>query len=358
MTATTISMTSGNGQRRVIVGVDTHKEAHVAVALDELGGLLGSGSFNADRAGYRALIAWAVAFGGAVIFGVEGTGSYGAGLASAIRRSGIGVLEVLRTDRRDRRLRGKSDTLDAENAARAVLAGTVHAVPKAGDGIVEMIRVTKVAKDNAVKSRSSAMISLKQVLVNAPDDLRQTLQRLPRMTLIRRCAGLRPGPIEDVTSATKNALHAIATRWLALDQEVRGHDALLSRLTASVVPSLVDAFGIGPDVAAEVLIVLGDNPERIHSEAAFARLCGTNPIPASSGQTIRHRLNRGGHRQANAALYRTVVVRMQYHEPTITYVTRRIAEGKTKPEIIRCLKRLLAREIWALTREFRQPGTA
>lgn len=358
MTATTSSMTPIGEQRRVIVGVDTHKDAHVAVALNELGGILGSGSFNADRAGYRALIGWAVAFGGAVVFGVEGTGSYGAGLASAIRRSGIGVLEVLRADRRDRRLRGKSDTIDAENAARAVLAGLVHAIPKTGDGIVEMIRVTKVAKDIAVKARSSAMISLKQVLVNAPDDLRQSLQGLPRMTLIRRCAGLRPGPIDTVTAATKNALQAIATRWLSLDEEIRHHDQLLGTLTSTVTPALVEAFGIGPDGAAEMLIVLGDNPERIHSEAAFARLCGTNPIPASSGKTTRHRLNRGGHRQANAALYRTVIVRMQYHEPTRAYVTRRTAEGKTKPEIIRCLKRLLAREVWALTREFRQPRSS
>lgn len=356
MTPTTISMNQPGGQRRVIVGVDTHKDAHVAVALDELGGLLGSGTFTADRVGYRALIGWAAVFGDQIVFGVEGTGSYGAGLASAIRRSGNGVLEVLRADRRDRRLRGKSDTIDAENAARAVLAGIVHAVPKTGDGIVEMIRVTKVAKDNAVKARSSAMISLKQVLVNAPDDLRQSLKGLPRMTLIRRCAGLQAGRIDSVTAATENALHSIATRWLALDAEIRGHDHLLATLTSSVVPSLVEAFGIGPDVAAEMLIVLGDNPERIHSEAAFARLCGTNPIPASSGKTSRHRLNRGGHRQANAALYRTVVVRMQYHEPTMAYVTRRTAEGKTKPEIIRCLKRLLAREVWSLTRDFRRPA--
>jgi len=258
-------MTQNLDRRRVVVGVDTHKDTHVAVALNEVGGLLGTRAFTADRAGYRALISWAVAFDGEVIFGVEGTGSYGAGLASAIRRSGIGVLEVLRTDRRDRRLRGKSDTIDAENAARAVLAGTVHAIPKTGDGIVEMIRVTKVAKDNAVKARSSAMISLKQVLVNAPDELRHALQGLPRMTLIRRCAGLRTGPIDDVTTATKHALHAIATRWLALDAEIRDHDQLLATLTGTVVPRLVEAFGIGPDVAAEMLIVLGDNPERIHS---------------------------------------------------------------------------------------------
>jgi len=355
-------MTESARARRVIVGVDTHKDIHVAVAIDEHGAQLGSGSFTADRAGYTALISWATSWGVEVVFGVEGTGSYGAGLASAIRRSGIGVLEVLRTDRRtdrrDRRLRGKSDALDAENAARSVLAGSVHAVPKSADGVVEMIRVTKVARDNAVKARTSAMISLKQVLVNADDELRQSFKGLPKMTLIRRAAALRPGPIDNVTAATKQAIRAIAARWLALDEEIKGHDLLLTRLTTSIAPDMVAGFGIGPDVTAELLIVLGDNPARIHSEAAFARLCGTNPIPASSGKTTRYRLNRGGHRQANAALYRTVVVRMQYHEPTKTYVERRTQEGKTKPEIIRCLKRLLAREIWARTRDFRaQSGT-
>lgn len=355
MTTTISSMTHPSTQCRVIVGVDTHKDIHVAVALDERGAVLGSGSFTADRAGYTALIGWATGLGTEVTFGVEGTGSYGAGLASAIRRSGIGVLEVLRTDRRDRRLRGKSDALDAENAARAVLAGSAQAVPKSGDGIVEMIRVTKVAKDNAVKARTSAMLSLKQVLVNADDDLRQSFKGLPKMTLIRRAAALRPGPIDTVTAATKQALRAIAVRWLALDDEIKGHDQLLTRLTTSIAPDMVAGFGIGPDVTAELLIVMGDNPGRIHSEAAFARLCGTNPIPASSGKTTRFRLNRGGHRQANAALYRTVVVRMQYHEPTKAYVQRRTEEGKTKPEIIRCLKRLLAREVWARTRDFRAP---
>jgi transposase len=358
VTTTTTSMTESGLQRRVIVGVDTHKDIHVAVAIDELGAQLGSGSFTADGAGYTALISWATSLGAEVTFGVEGTGSYGAGLASAIRRSGIGVLEVLRTDRRDRRLRGKSDALDAENAARSVLAGSVHAVPKSADGVVEMIRVTKVARDNAVKARTSAMLSLKQVLVNAEDELRQSFKGLPKMTLIRRAAALRPGPIDNVTAATKQAIRAIAVRWLALDEEIKGHDLLLTRLTTSIAPDMVAGFGIGPDVTAELLIVLGDNPARIHSEAAFARLCGTNPIPASSGKTTRYRLNRGGHRQANSALYRTVVVRMQYHEPTKTYVERRTQEGKTKPEIIRCLKRLLAREIWARTRDFRaQSGT-
>jgi transposase len=349
-----MSMTDTSQRRRVVVGVDTHKHNHVAVALDELGGRIDARSFAADRSGYEQLIDWAVGLGGDLVIGVEGTGSYGAGLASAIRRRGIGVLEVLRTDRRDRRLRGKSDTIDAENAARAVLNGQANAVPKNADGTVEMIRLVKVAKDVAVKARTSAMISLKQVLINAPGELREQLEPLTKMILIRRCAGLRPGPITDPLAAAKHTLRAIARRWLELDAEIKSHEQILGRLTTQLVPNLVAAFGIGADVAAEMLIAAGDNPERVRSEAAFAKLCGVAPIPASSGMTTRHRLNRGGHRQANAALYRTVIVRLQHHKPTQAYLARRSGEGKTKAEIIRCLKRLLAREIWAHLRPLRQ----
>lgn len=348
------SMQDAPRRRRVVVGVDTHKHIHVAVALDELGGRIEARSFAADRSGYEQLIDWASSLGREVMFGVEGTGSYGAGLASAIRRRSIGVLEVLRTDRRDRRLRGKSDTIDAENAARAVLNGQASAVPKSADGTVEMIRLVKVAKDVAVKARTSAMISLKAVLVNAPAELREQLQPLTKMVLIRRCAALRPGPVTDPMTAAKHTLRAIARRWLALDAEIKAHEQVLNRLTTELVPDLVAAFGIGADIAAEMLIVAGDNPERVRSEPAFARLCGVAPIPASSGMTTRHRLNRGGHRQANTALYRAVIVRLQYHQPTQAYYQRRTAEGRTKAEIIRCLKRLLAREIWSYLRPLRQ----
>jgi transposase len=313
--------------------VDTHKYVHVAAALDTIGGVLDSRSFAADSSGYEQLIDWAAGFGAKhLVFGIEGTGSYGAGLTAAVRRRDIGVIEVLRTDRRDRRLRGKSDTLDAENAARAVLSGSATATPKTSDGTVEMLRQIKVAKDVAVKARTAAMVSLKQVIVNAPPELREQLQPLPKMTLISRCAGLRPEQLND---------------------EIKTHETLLGELTGNLVPQLVAAFGVGPDTAAELLIVAGDNISRVRSEAAWARLCGVAPIPASSGMTNRHRLNRGGHRQANAALYRAVIVRMQHHEPTRAYVARRTAEGKTKGEIIRCLKRLLARETWALMRPLR-----
>lgn len=353
------SMEHDRTRRRVVIGVDTHKYVHVAVALDANGGVIDSRSFAADSGGYVQLIDWSLRLGaGMLTFAIEGSGSYGAGLTSVVRRTGIGAVEVMRTDRRDRRLRGKSDTLDAENAARAVLSGHASAIPKTNDGIVEMIRQIKVAKDVAVKGRTAAILSMKSVIVNADPELREQLQGLPRMALIERCAGLRPGQVTTVPAATKHTLRAIARRWQQLNAEVSEHEKILTKLTRQVTPDLVAAHGIGPDTAAEMLIVAGDNADRVRSEPAWARLLGVAPVPASSGMTTRHRLNRGGHRQANSALYRAVLVRMQFHEPTQAYVARRTAEGKTKREIIRCLKRLLAREIWTLMRPFREAAAA
>lgn len=353
-----MSMNHDQSPCRVVIGVDTHKYVHVAVALDELGTVRGDTAVPADRSGYERLLAWAGGMGKIAAFGIEGTGSYGAGLASLVRRRGHKVIEVARMDRRDRRLRGKNDLLDAHNAARVVLAGTATAIPKAADGVVEMLRQVKVAKDTAVKARTAAMITLRALIVNVAPELRESLQGLPKMALIERCAGLRPGQVDTPLAASKHALRSLARRWRELSAEVKEHEALLERLTREVAPQLVDAFGIGPDTAAEVLIVAGDNPQRIRSEAAWAKLCGVAPLPASSGTTTRHRLNRGGHRQANAALYRTVIVRMQHHEATLAYVARRTTEGRTKAEIIRCLKRFLAREIWALMRPLREGSTA
>lgn len=209
-----------------------------------------------------------------------------------------------------------------------------------------MIRQVKIARDTAVKARTQALITLKCIVVNAPAELREQLAPLADKMLLDRCAAFRRGPIESTTASTKHTLRALARRWLELAAEITEHDRVLDQLTRTASPSLRDAFGIGPDTAAEMLIVFGDNPERIRSEAAFAKLCGVAPIPASSGKTNRHRLSRGGHRQANSALYRTVIVRMRFHQPTIAYVARRTAEGRTKRDIIRCLKRVLAREIY------------
>jgi len=330
--------------RQLVIGVDTHKDLHVAVALDALGVRLGQLLIPATTAGYAQLEQWGRGYGTPTAFGVEGTGSYGAGLTRFLRQRDYRVVEVNRPDRAARHRQGKTDPLDAEAAARAVLAGVATAVPKAGDGTVELIRVLKVARDTAVRARSQALITLKTLLVTAPADLREELAGLADTALLHRCAGLRPGAVTTPQAAAKHALRALAHRWLDLHREVHLHDGELDRLTQEQAPELRAAFGVGPDTAAELLIVVGDNPRRVHSEAAFAALCGVAPLPASSGQTTRHRLNRGGHRHANAALYRVVIVRMRWHPATLAYTKRRLAEGKTKPEIIRCLKRYVARE--------------
>jgi transposase len=261
------------------------------------------------------------------------------------------VLEVSRPPRTgERRRAGKSDALDAEHAARAVLAGTAQATPKLADGTIESIRLVKIARDTAVKAHSQAMITLKATLVTASDALRAELEPLSDFRLVQACAALDVDDnLADPMGAMRYVLRALAQRWLALHEEIKAHGKLLKQLTKRAAPELVAAFGIGPDIAAELLVTAGDNTDRVRSEAALAKLCGACPIPASSGKTTgRHRLNRGGNRQANAALYRAVVVRLRWHPPTIAYVERRTAEGLSKREIIRCLKRYLVREIYRL----------
>ena len=331
----------------VIIGVDTHKLTHAAVAINALGARLGTMTIPVNSKGYQTLEAWAQSLGPVRAFGVEGTGAYGAGLSRFLCEHGHAVLEVNRPNRQFRHQKGKNDPLDAESAARAVLSGQATALPKSGTSAVEMIRHLKVARDTAVKGRTQAMQTLKAIIVSSPAALREQLDRLTgKMTLLRHLAALRPGPLTSTTASAKISLRAIARRWLALDVEIKGYDAHLERLTQQLAPELVQAHGMGAGTAAEMLLLVGDNPERIRSEAALAKLCGACPIPASSGKTSRHRLNRGGNRQANAALYRVVIVRMRGHQPTLDYVRRRTAEGKSKPEIIRCLKRFVAREIF------------
>lgn len=334
--------------RRVTVGVDTHKDVHVGVALDALGARLGQRVVAADRAGYGELLGWAGSWGVVAAFGVEGTGSYGAGLTRHLLAGGHRVLEVNRPDRATRRRRGKDDAIDAEAAARAVLAGTATGQPKTGAAEVEMVRMLKLTRNSAVKARTQALNQIRALIITAPGGLRESLTGLSIQALLTRCAGLRPGELSTPLAAAKLALQVLARRSLALRAEADTLTTHIRRLTEQLAPQLCAGFGLGPDTAAQLLITAGDNSARLHSEAAFAAVCGVNPVPASSGQTTRHRLNRGGDRQANAALHRIVIVRLRHHEPTRAYMTRRLAEGKTKPEIIRCLKRAVAREIYHL----------
>ena len=333
----------------IVIGVDTHKHIHVAAVMDTIGGILATLTIATDTAGFRQLLAWAQGFGKIISFGIEGTGSYGAGLTSFLRRQGHKVVEVSRPDRRLRRLNGKSDTLDAENAARAVLAGFATAIPKTMDGAVEMIRQLKVAHDTAVKQRAATMVTLKAMLVHAPEQLRADTARKTQRTLARTCAAFRSRSLVSPEDSIRHTLRSLAKRWLLLDEEIKELGNMIEELILGRAPHLLDEFGIGVDTAAEILIVAGDNPERIRSEAAFAKLAGISPIPAGSGMTSgKHRINHGGHRQLNAAIYRTVIVRMRFHQPTIDYVARRTAEGKSKRDIIRCLKRYVIREVYHL----------
>jgi transposase len=331
----------------VVGGVDTHLEVHVAAALDARGGLLGAESFPTTPAGYGRLLAWLSSFGQVRVVGVEGTGSYGAGLARHLRRAGIEVLEVDRPNRQSRRKTGKSDALDAVAAARAVLAGTANGAAKTRDGHVESIRVLRVARISAHKARTQAINQLRALVSTAPADLREQLRGRGPDQLIDACAALRPGRGHDVTTATKQALRILARRALSLQAEIDDLDELIPPLVAAQAPELLARFGIGPDTAGALLVAAGDNPDRLHNEASFARLCGVAPIPASSGKVTRHRLHRGGDRLANAALWRIVTTRMATDPRTREYVARRQKEGRSKREIMRCLKRYVAREVFA-----------
>lgn len=335
----------------VVIGVDTHKHVHVAAVMDTIGGILATLTITTDAGGFKQLLGWASDFGKVLAFGIEGTGSYGATLTSFLRRHGHKVIEAGRPDRRSRRANGNSDTLDAENAARSVLAGFATATPKTADGAVEMIRQLKIAHDSAVADRTASMVTMKAMLVHGSDELRRETSRKTQIMLARHLAALRPRVLESPDDALRHSLRSLARRWQQLDTEAKELSAMIEQLVTRTAPQLLEQFGIGVDTAAEILIVVGDNPERIRSEAAFAKLAGISPVPTGSGMTSgRHRINHGGHRQLNAAIYRTVIVRMRFHEPTIAYVARRTAEGKSKREIIRCLKRYVIREVYHLVK--------
>ncbi|MBD3141562.1 IS110 family RNA-guided transposase [Microbispora bryophytorum] len=331
-------------------GVDTHQDTHTAAVIDPIGRVLGTEQFPADPAGYAALLAWMRSFGPLQRVGVEGTGVYGAGLARLLRDQGVCVIEVDRPDRKTRRFQGKSDPIDAISAAKTALAGERTGTPKQRDGRIEAVRNLRVARRSAVDQRADAQRQIKALIVTAPDDLRERLRGLPVKQLISICAGLRPDQADTASPATaaKIALRSLARRHQRLSEEIDELDALLDPLVAAINPRLVAANGVGTDVAGQLLVTAGENHERLTSEAAFAMLCGAAPIPASSGKTTRHRLNRGGDRQANKALYRVVICRLRWDPRTRAYMARRTKDGLSKKEIIRCLKRYVARELYRI----------
>ncbi len=334
----------------IVGGVDTHSAVHCVAAMDGTGRLLATAEFPAQERGYRDLVAWLRGHGTVRTVGVEGTGAYGAGLARYLMQQGMTVMEVPRPDRRLRRSRGKSDPIDAEAAARSVVAGTATILPKIADGPIEALRLLRVARQGAVKARTAAANTLRGLLVTAPEALRSQLPRTgSAATLARTCRRLRPrgNDFSDPTQAAKLALFSVASRVSALEDEVRLLDHRIADIVRAAAPATEALFAFGPQTAGALLVAVGDNPDRLRSERALARLCGAAPIPASSGKTTRHRLHRGGDRSADRALHTVVIVRLRYCPRTRSYVARRTAEGLSKREIIRCLKRYLVREVFS-----------
>jgi transposase len=345
-------MTIVEDARVITGGVDTHAGLHVAAALDPIGGLLGVREFPATAAGYASLLGWLGGFGGIAVVGVEGTGSYGAGLARHLAAAGVRVAGVDRPDRQDRHRQGKSDPLDAVSAARAAQSGRASGAPKGRDGAVEAIRALMVAKRSARHERTQANGQARALIVTGPDELRARFAGHTPAALAAAIAALRPRPGDVPGYATRVALRELGRRVQFLDTQLDRLDELIGPLAAARAPGLLALHGVGPDTAALLLVAAGDHPERLRSESSWAHLCGVAPIPASSGKVAgRYRLNRGGNREAGQALWRIVITRMRSHPATRAYAGRRTREGLSKREIIRCLKRYVAREVYRHLRD-------
>ena len=336
-----------DSSRPVTGGVDTHLDVNVAAVLDGIGGLLGVEQFPTTTAGNQALLGWLETFGRLVKVGVEGTGSYGAPLARYLRRAGVQVMEVDRPNRQERRRKGKTDVVDAIEAARAAQGERQLGWAKTRDGNVEAIRALVVARRSAKSTKIKSLNQIRHLGFTAPEDIRQSLSGLTSRMVAKQAAAMRPRAGGDpVIYATKTALRALGRRVLALDAETAGIDRLLTELLRDGHEDLLSLYGVGIDSAAALLVAAGDNPDRLRSEASWARLCGVAPLEASSGKVVRHRLNSGGDRQANAALWTIVITRMGSDPRTRLYVERRSKEGRSKKEIIRVLKRYVAREVY------------
>ncbi len=331
---------------RITGGVDTHRDLHVVAALDERGAELGVESFPATPTGYRHSLRWLRRFGEVHKVGVEGTGSYGAGLTRYFQAEGIEVIEISCPNRQRRRSHGKSDPVDAIAAAKAVISGEATIEPKTRTGNVEAIRALRTADRSARHARVKALNQMRALLVTGPEELREQFRGTTPWRMVRGAARLRPGDPTTALGATKYTLRVLARRVLEFEEELKDLKAILKPLVATTAPELVARHGVGTDTAGTLLVAAGDNPERLRDERSFAHYCGVSPIDASSGTVVRTRLNRGGNRQANHALWRIVMVRLVSDPTTREYMERRTKEGLSKLEIIRCLKRYVARELY------------
>ena len=334
----------------VVGGVDTHKDLHVAAVVNHQDRVLGTRSFASTRQGYRQMLAWMRSFGELQRVGVESTGSYGAGLLRFMQQAGVTVLEVTAPDKQDRRKRGKNDDLDAQNAAHAAFSGQRTVTPRSRDGMIEALRVLVACRKTAVTARRVALQMIHNTIVAAPDGLRDQLRTMTRMQLVRTLAAWRPDltAYRDVEAAYRISLKSLGRRYLELHDEIADLDAMIAAIVKELAPNLIARNSISYVGAAQLLLTAGGNPERMRSEASFAALCGVSPVPASSGKTVRHRLNRGGDRSANSALHIIAIGRLRTDQRTKEFVARRIAEGHSKLDAIRVLKRYLAREVFTL----------
>jgi transposase len=335
---------------RVVIGADTHLDSNHLAIITDTGKPLADGEFPTTPAGYDDAVRWAQGYGTIVIAGVEGTSSYGAGLTRVLQGAGVEVAEVNRADRGARRRHGKSDPLDAYSAARAALAGHGVAVPK--DQQTTALRGLLSARRSAVKAQTAATNQIHALLVTGPAELRERYRRHNTAAVVKVLARCRPVAHGDqATVAVLRAVKALAQRAEFLERQKQELTAQLDVLVRQINPALRVAYGVGADTAAQLLVAAGTNPHRLRNEASFAALCGAAPVPASSGKITRHRLSRGGDRAANNALYRVALVRMSAHPHTRDYVQRQLANGRTKKEILRLLKRAIAREMFrTLTR--------
>ena len=334
--------------RTITGGVDTHLDVHVAAALDERGALLGVESFATTPRGYEALLAWLESFGTLELIGVEGTGSYGAGLTRHLHGHGVRSGRSGSAQPPEAPAHKASPTPDdAVAAARAAQGGDANGSAKTRDGNVEAMRVLRVARSSARRSRTQAINQMRSLISTAPDELRAELRDLSIYKVLELASAYRHTGRTDVTGVTKLTLRMLARRALSLEEEVKEIDRILKTLVAETAPELRAIDGVGTDVASALLVAAGDNPERLKNEATFAKLCGVSPLDASSGKQERHRLNRGGDRQANSALWHIVFTRMVNDPRTKHYIERRMKDGRTKKEAIRCLKRYVAREVFA-----------
>lgn len=334
-------------------GVDTHKDLHVAAVVDGQDCVLGSECFPSTRHGYKQMLSWMRSFGELSRVGVECTGSYGAGLLRYLQQAGTTVLEVTAPDKRDRRKRGKDDTIDAENAAHTAFAGVRTVTPKARDGMVESLRVLKAYRKTPIAARRVALQLIQSTIVSAPDDLRESLRSMTRMQLIRTLAAWRPdlSDYRNLVCAYRITLKSLGRRYLELHDEIADLDVMIAALVDELAPDLIARNSIGYESASQLLLTVGDNSVRLQSEASFAALCGVSPVPASSGKVARHRLNRGGDRAANCALHIIAIGRLRTDPRTKAYVAKRVSQGHSKLEAIRCLKRYIAREVFYVIRK-------